>query len=145
MTHRIAIDPGVNTGVAVATSGVLVSVATHTFIEALFAIEELRTRGWAFELVIEDPRGIYVPPGQRNPQRLKGVGSVERDAKLWIEYAEHHGIPYRAVKPGPYRSIDAQQFARITGWQGRTSEHARAAAMMVFERPCPSTPLPSPR
>lgn len=128
-TYQIAIDPGVHTGLAVAVDGVLVDVLTCSFWEAASLI-----RGFdvSYELVIEDPRGIYVPPGQRNPQRIKGVGSVERDAKLWIEYAEHYDIPYRTVKPGRYRKIDAETFRKWTGWTGRTSEHARAAAMMIW-------------
>lgn len=131
-TYQIGIDPGVNTGLAMAKDGVLRDVRTCSFWEAHAHIRTQSVRGYPIELVIEDPRGIYVPPGQRNPQRIKGVGSVERDAKLWIEYAEHYGIPYRTVKPGKYRKIDADTFRKWTGWTGRTSEHARAAAMMVW-------------
>lgn len=130
--YQIAIDPGVNTGLAIAVDGVLVDVRTCSFWEANAHIKSERFLGYRVELIIEDPRGIYVPPGQRNPQRIKGVGSVERDAKLWIEYAEHYGIPYRTVKPGKYRKIDAETFRKWTGWTGRTSEHARAAAMMIW-------------
>jgi hypothetical protein len=131
-TYQIAIDPGVHTGLAVAKDGVLIDVRTCSFWVAHWQLSSLHSVGEKVELIIEDPRGIYVPPGQRNPQRIKGVGSVERDAKLWIEYAEHYGIPYRTVKPGKYRKIDADTFRRWTGWTGRTSEHARAAAMMVW-------------
>lgn len=135
-TYQIAIDPGVHTGLAVAVDGVLVDVRTCSFWEAAQILADMRYKNdIPIELVIEDPRGIYVPPGQRNPQRIKGVGSVERDAKLWIEYAEHCGIPYRTVKPGKYRKIDADTFRKWTGWTGRTSEHARAAAMMIFSKP----------
>lgn len=146
MTDRIrtvaAIDPGVNTGFAVTVNGELTDVETYTFTEAqawllncIRAYNDPEKRGCCtLDLVIEDPRGQYVPFHQREPQRIKGVGSVERDAKLWIEFAEYYGIKYRTVKPGKYRKIDAKTFAKITGWTGRTSEHARAAAMMVFEK-----------
>lgn len=134
-TYQISIDPGVHTGLAIAKDGVLVDVRTCSFWEAHAHIKAVNAKGYPIEFIIEDPRGIYVPPGQRNPQRIKGVGSVERDAKLWIEYAEHYGIPYRTVKPGKYRKIDAETFKKWTGWTGRTSEHARAAAMMVFSKP----------
>ncbi len=129
-----AIDPGVNTGMALAIDGVLHEVYTVSFTKAQADILELVNRGNAIELVIEDPRGQYVPLAQREPQRIKGVGSVERDCKLWIEFCEFYGIPYRLVKPGKYRKIDAKTFKQITGWTDRTSEHARAAAMMVFEK-----------
>ena len=29
-------------------------------------------------------------------------------------------------------AVDAARFAKLTGWQGRTSEHARDAAMLVY-------------
>ena len=127
-----AIDPGVHTGMALAIDGILVEVYTASFTKAQADILELVNRGNAIELVIEDPRGQYVPLAQREPQRIKGVGSVERDCKLWIEFCEFYGIPYRLVKPGKYRKIDAKTFRKWTGWDGRTSEHARAAAMMVI-------------
>lgn len=129
-----AIDPGVHTGMALAIDGVLQEVYTVSFTNAQAIILAARERGHFVELVIEDPRGQYVPLDQREPQRIKGVGSVERDAKLWIEFAEYYGIKYRTVKPGKYRKIDAKTFKALTGWTGRTSEHARAAAMMVFDK-----------
>lgn len=132
----IGIDPGVNTGIAVAVEGVLEVVETRDFWRAVELVDSYRRL--AFTLIIEDPRGQRVAPSQYNSARLRGVGSVERDAKLWIEYAEHYGIPYRAVKPGKLRKIDAATFAKLTGWTLRTSEHARAAAMMVFERTKPT-------
>lgn len=139
--YQISIDPGVHTGLAIAKDGVLELVRTYSFWEAhaeirafLGAASEI---GYKVELVIEDPRGQRVSKNddRYGPHRLKGVGSVERDAKLWIEYAEHYGIPYRTVKPGKYRKIDADTFRKWTGWTGRTSEHARAAAMMIFSKP----------
>ncbi len=132
----IGIDPGVNTGIAMAIDGVLEVVETRDFWRAVELVDSCRRL--AFTLIIEDPRGQRVAPSQYNSARLRGVGSVERDAKLWIEYAERYGIPYRAVKPGKLRKIDAATFAKLTGWTGRTSEHARAAAMMVHERTKPN-------
>ena len=137
MTYRIrtvvGIDPGVHTGMALAIDGVLREVYTVSFTNAQAILLKMRERGHLFELVIEDPRGQYVPFHQREPQRIKGVGSVERDAKLWIEFAEYYNIPYRTVKPGKYRKIDAATFRKWTGWIGRTSIHSRCAAMMVLQ------------
>ena len=129
----IGIDPGVHTGFAVAQNGCLSDVNTLSFTNAQAILLEMRDRGHFLELVIEDPRGQYVPFHQREPQRIKGVGSVERDAKLWIEFAEYYNIPYRTVKPGKYRKIDAATFRKWTGWIGRTSIHSRCAAMMVLQ------------
>lgn len=132
-----AIDPGVKTGFAVVDNGHFTDIETMTFTEAqawcLNCIKCYRVLpGHTLELVIEDPRGQYVPLAQREPQRIKGVGSVERDCKLWIEFCEFYGIKYRLVKPGKYRKIDAATFRKWTGWIGRTSIHSRCAAMMVI-------------
>lgn len=138
ITTIVGIDPGVNTGFAVVDNGELSDVLTLSFTEAQAWCLKCRARYaeqgnvHTLELVIEDPRGQYVPYGQREAQRIKGVGSVERDCKLWIEFCEFYGIPYRLVKPGKYRKIDAATFRKWTGYEGRTSEHARAAAMMVW-------------
>lgn len=128
----VGIDPGVSTGFAIAVDGKITVMQTWGIVEAMaFILDRLNLS--AIELVIEDPRGQYVPPSQREPARIKGVGSVERDCKIWIEFAEFYSIPYRLVKPGKYRKIDAKTFRQWTGWEGRTSEHARAAAMMVWQ------------
>lgn len=135
----VGIDPGVNTGFAVTDNGSFTDICTLTFTEAqawcLNCIKCYREQGRTdtLELVIEDPRRQFVPYAQREPQRIKGVGSVERDCKLWIEFCEFYEIPYRLVKPGKYRKVDAKTFNMWTGWKDRTSEHARAAAMMIFE------------
>lgn len=134
----VGIDPGVNTGFCVIDNGHITDIETMTFTEAQAWCLNCRARYAeqggisTLELVIEDPRGQYVPYSQREPQRIKGVGSVERDCKLWIEFCEFYNIPYRLVKPGKYRKIDAKTFRQWTGWTGRTSEHARAATMMVW-------------
>ena len=136
----VGIDPGVNTGFCVTDNGSLTDIETMTFTEAqawcLNCVECYSKQGGVntLELVIEDPRGQRVGRNDERygPHRLKGVGSVERDCKLWIEFCEFYKIPYRLVKPGKYRKIDAKTFKQWTGWTGRTSEHARAATMMVW-------------
>jgi len=130
----------VNTGFAVVDNGSFTDIETMTFTEAqawcLNCIARYREQGNinTLELVIEDPRGQFVPKGdpRYGSGRLKGVGSVERDCKLWIEFCEFYSIPYRLTKPGKHRKIDAKTFKQWTKWEGRTSEHARCAAMMVL-------------
>lgn len=135
MRTTIAIDPGVHTGFAMTIDGDLVHVVTMTFTEAQqFVLNRIQQHPIEdLQLVIEDPRNQWVPREKYDLARLKGVGSVEAHFKLWVEFCEHYSIGYRTPKPGKYRRIDAMTFAQWTGWKGRTSEHARAAAMMVWE------------
>ena len=140
MTYRIrtvvGIDPGVHTGMALAIDGVLREVYTVSFTNAQAILLKMRERGHLFELVIEDPRGQYVPYNQREPQRIKGVGSVERDAKLWIDWCEFNRLKYITLRPSKKTKtkLTASEFAKITGWTKKTNEHGRDAGMLVFGR-----------
>ena len=62
------------------------------------------------------------------------VGKVKRDTQLISEWCEMKKL--RVLKIVPKRNaqtkLDAIVFKNITGWDGRTSEHARDAAMLVF-------------
>ena len=73
--------------------------------------------------------------GSKGREALQGAGSIKRECQLWAEWLAAVGCSYRAVSPhskGP--KLDAAQFARLTGWPGRTNEHGRDAAMLVFGR-----------
>jgi hypothetical protein len=65
--------------------------------------------------------------------RRQGAGSVKRDAKIWQDFCEDMDIPFEAVKPcAGATKRTTETFERLTGWKGRTSNHARDAAMLVF-------------
>lgn len=45
------------------------------------------------------------------------------------------GIEFRALPPTKGATkMSAEAFRDLTGWRGRTSEHSRDAAMLVFGR-----------
>jgi hypothetical protein len=61
----------------------------------------------------------------------RNVGENHAVGKLLVEYCEHEGVEFEAVKP--YASkIDSKTFKRISGWQGRTNQEKRDAAMLVI-------------
>ena len=67
--------------------------------------------------------------------RLQGAGSVKRDAKIWEDWCKEHDYEVVFVKPmGKGLKKSAEEFKRITKWEGRTNEHSRDAAMIVFGR-----------
>ena len=44
-----------------------------------------------------------------------------------------HGIDFEAVPPKNNKTkMTAEAFERMTGWKGRTNEHGRDAAMLVY-------------
>lgn len=135
----IGIDTGRNTGFAVWDGSSFRELDTRPLHRALFAVRDY-AREWGPESVtiyIEDARLRKWIPKETNRSeyrgKLMGAGSVKRDATIWEEFCEDYGIQLVLVPP-KYNTtkLAPQVFARITGYKGRTSEHARDAAMLVF-------------
>jgi hypothetical protein len=127
----IGIDPGVTTGFAVwdALSRKLLRVESHSILKAhrevLFLMGAL--------VVFEDARKIRIGGGATfgDRNRLQGVGSVKRDSAIWEEFLTMHGLPFVSRKASATK-LDDEPFRKLTGWTGRTNNHARDAAMIVF-------------
>jgi len=142
----IGIDPGVKTGLAVINHGLLEKVMTLDFWNAIKHVEayleELKTTHEIdIRVYIEDPN-LNKPVfdrGQRGRKALniaQKVGSNKRDAQLLIEFCNLRELPVLAVRPvaGPFTKMTAEFFKRQTGWNGRTSQHARDAAGLILGR-----------
>lgn len=139
----IGIDTGVNTGLAVWDSDckAFSLIDTMPIHRALSLVESLHheqadERREVF-VIFEDARQRKWLPTERSISeqrgRLQGAGSVKRDAGIWEDFLNDYCIPYRAVPPAKgLTKWDANTFKAITKWQGRTSNHARDAAMLVF-------------
>lgn len=133
----IGIDPGTNTGFAKSYDGNLVEVKTYSIIEAissvLFTINHARQHGHDLIIYIEDARKRKWVTGGR--EKLQGVGSVKRDCGIWEEFCVHHEVDFQLISPKNNRTkLTQEQFKRLTGWEHRTSEHARDAAMLIWGR-----------
>lgn len=133
----IGIDTGTKTGIAVTNDGNLETVFTMSIVEAMEFVKD--RLGYAsllkkkVKIYIEDARKRKWVTGGR--EKLQGVGSVKRDAVIWEEFCVYHGIAYELVAPkNNSTKLDKETFKRLTGWQGRTSQHARDAVMLVWGR-----------
>ena len=140
--YCIGIDPGKHTGIAVwNTKG------QHFFyIDTLFIHDALHyVRSFSKEghddvrVYFEDARRRQYLPKERNASeyrgKLMGAGSVKRDSVIWQDALTDWGIPFEMVPPrAGATKWDADTFARITGYKGRTSNHARDAALLVYGR-----------
>ncbi|MBR1690590.1 MAG: hypothetical protein IJ713_07435 [Oscillibacter sp.] len=138
MIH-IGIDTGRHTGFAVWDGTRFVELDTKSISAAI--LETLRyAANFGRENVtvyIEDARlRTWIPREKSLAEfkgRAQGAGSVKRDASIWEDFCAEEEI--RLVKvPPKYNTtkLSSEAFARITGYKGRTSEHARDAAMLVF-------------
>ncbi|TGK36185.1 hypothetical protein EHQ12_04185 [Leptospira gomenensis] len=132
----IGIDPGVNTGFAAYSreSRKLVHVATYGVLKAQDEVLAYWEKDKSLCLLIEDARKRKWFGDNAGAKRM-GAGSVKRDCKLWEEFCNKNGIPFRLVHPkkGGTKNKPAE-FQILTGWTGRTSSHARDAAMIVYGR-----------
>lgn len=145
MAIYIGIDPGTHTGFAVwdSTSRSFLEVATYPLWKAMDEV-----RKWNYtclaqqtELVIifEDARKRTWFQKDRNSSEyrghLMGAGAAKRDAAIWEEFLSGNRILFQAHKPrAGMTKWSAAYWAGVTGWKGRTSEHARDAALLVLGR-----------
>lgn len=139
MLH-IGIDTGVHTGFAVWNSRTkefeeVTSLPIHEALRRVFEefasltevnvhFEDARQRRW-----------YDTHTAAKDRARLQGAGSIKRDCTIWEDALTDWGVPFEAVPPRRNMTkLSAEQFRRITGWQGKTNEHSRDAAMLVFQR-----------
>lgn len=137
----VGIDCGVDTGFAVWDSELkeMLHVATLKIHKAMQYVLNYIDHGCALTVVFEDARQRRWIPKEGSLSKWKGramgAGSVKRDAVIWQDFCTDLGIPYLAEPPKKgLTKWDADTFRKVTGWKGRTSNHARDAALLVFGR-----------
>lgn len=138
----IGIDTGTHTGLAVWDGDRLTAVETIPIHAALLRVKELAAfyghNGNGVTVYFEDARlrkWYGTRTAKQDRARLQGAGSVKRDCAIWEEALSDWGIPFVAVAPkNNLTKMTAEYFRSLTGWTGRTSEHGRDAAMLVFGR-----------
>lgn len=137
------IDPGEHTGVAMYDGSRLIEVTTVQIHRALQMVasfvEVAQANGIPVRVVFEDARKRRWLPSEKNASeyrgRLMGAGSVKRDCTIWEDFLKDLGVDYIAQAPrAGMTKLSPEAFARLTGWKGRTSNHARDAAMLVYGR-----------
>lgn len=136
------IDPGVKTGFALwdADKQEFRHITTTTIIGVTHMLTELIVSNSIKEIWFEDSR----KRGGRQ-HNLQGAGSIKRDCSIWQQFCEYYKIKHKEIAPQTLTAtirkfvadksqtkIDDKTFKKITGWKGRTSQHARDAAMLVY-------------
>lgn len=130
----IGIDPGVNTGIAMydVRSKSLTALHTFTAVQAEEMVKRMAVEGRQVLVRFEDAR-LRQWFGKSGREQLQGAGSIKRDCQRWEEFLTYYDIPFEEVAPRNNRTkMTADEFKRLTGWQERTSSHARDAAALVF-------------
>lgn len=137
----IGIDTGKNTGFATYSpiSRQLLSVETipiHQAMERVLAI----SLTMKVKVRVEDARQRKYFGDKNNAEvkasvdaKHQGAGSVKRDAVIWEDFLTDKGIAFEMVNPEKNSTkLEPAAFIKYTGWTGRTSNHARDAAMLVY-------------
>jgi hypothetical protein len=135
----IGIDPGTHTGVAVwdTRERKFLSLDTMPIHRALDMVFVLRCKVGIsnIQVVFEDARQRKWFGREDTDAKKQGAGSVKRDCSIWEDFCKDHGIPFQAKPPiKGATKVSAAYFKIISHYQGRTSEHARDAAMLVIGR-----------
>ena len=135
----IGIDTGVHTGIAVWNSErkELAVVATMKIHEAMNIVYDYADSDSPLQVRFEDARQRKWIPMSKNMTaelgRAQGAGYVKAHCQIWEDFLTDYRIPFEAIAPRRnVTKLSAEQFGRITGYKGRTSEHARDAAMLVY-------------
>lgn len=130
--HRyvIGIDSGVNTGFSIwDRQGQKLIECYSVMIHHAFELI-LKYRPECFVRVEDARLRKYIIGGR---EKLQGAGSIKRDAKIWEDFLTDKNIPFEMVAPKNNRTkLDDANFKKITGFEGRTNQHARDAAMLVY-------------
>lgn len=141
MAYLIGLDPGKHTGIAIWDTETqdFARVDTMSIHKALLFVYEFQTLRDKTRVYFEDARQRrWLPKDTSSSEyrgHLMGAGSVKRDSVIWQDALTDWGIPFEMVPPrAGATKWDAATFARITGYKGRTSNHARDAALLVYGR-----------
>lgn len=142
----IGIDPDAQkSGIAIYKDGVLEKLEMWSFADILTAFRGMSESkpSWVdVVIVLEDVEAIrttFLRKGQ-NPAAMRkiaqNVGQVKQTARLIKEMAAGYCINIVMVKPlgGLAKSAkkNADLFKRLTGWEGRSNEDTRDAAMLAL-------------
>ena len=140
MIH-IGIDPGTHTGLAVWDSGqerflLLETLPIHKALDLVCKWQQdCKDMDVAMDVTFEDARQRTWFGKGNVSAKMQGAGSVKRDCSIWEDFLRDKGIPFWAKPPGKgMTKVTPDYFRMISGYQGRTSEHSRDAAMLVIGR-----------
>lgn len=133
----IGIDVGTHTGFAVWDSSErkLLSLDTLLIHQAMSDVMYWYMRCDGDIMVIFEDARLRKWYGENSNAKMQGAGSVKRDSSIWEDFLKDKKIQYQAVHPlKNMTKLTDIYFKQLTGWQGKTSEHSRDAAMLVIGR-----------
>lgn len=136
MADIVGIDTGTKTGFCYLSNGEICQLKTFGIITAMAEVLQIYKEKHNLVVAIEDTRKRKWVAQDIGRERLKGVGSVNRDSAIWQEFCEYHNIQYRLIAPAQLQGLtkmNVNKFQKFSGWQGKSSEHSRDAYMVAWK------------
>ncbi len=134
MTTILGIDPGVNTGVAIFKAGSLHALLTiephmlpalidmHKPGRVVFEDSRLQTHVWT--------RGRTMAA---NCKMARNVGEIDAWCRLITAVCGELKIAAHGISPEQKGAkLNSMQFRQQTGWEGKSNQHERDAAMVAW-------------
>lgn len=135
MNLIIGIDPDLDkSGVAILGDSLELKNMTFPEIVELFRNEQDNIKkvvieaGWLNKK--SNFHGAYGQSKAKGEAIARNVGENHATGKLLVEMAKSLGLAVVEVRPTRTK-LKAEDFNRITGWQGRTNQEQRDAAMLI--------------
>lgn len=133
----IGIDPGTHTGLAVwdDKKKELTSLETLPIHRALARVLAISGTDETFVVFEDAKQRTWFGKDKNSSAKLQGAGSIKRDCSIWEDFLTDYEIPFRAVPPQKGGTKWTEDYFKlVTGWKGKTSNHSRDAAILVYGR-----------
>lgn len=135
--YAIGIDVGKHTGLAIWNCKerkleVVTSMLIHQAMKYVVDFKDAGKGKYSIMVKVEDARKRFMF-GNTSSEKWQGAGSIKRDSTIWEDFLLDLKIPHQMSAPkDSITKLDDARFKRLTKWEGRTNEHSRDAAMLVF-------------
>jgi hypothetical protein len=130
----VGLDPGAFTGVAVFDGGKLWKMETI----GPHQIADYLTKARPRRVIFEDSRLIsHLFTTNKNTRvalnMARKVGQVDGYCNIIVSVCADLGIPAHGISPKDKGAkMDAARFGDVTGWEGKSNQHERDAAMVAW-------------
>lgn len=143
MVIRVGIDPDINkSGFAITIDGALVRVEARTFFDLCEMLNGARNtaKDIGAMLMVTIEAGWLIKKSNWHPAQGRGIrdriakniGENHASGKLIARWCDEAGIPYELIPPRG--KVKSARFKRLTGWNKRTNQDMRDAAMLIWGR-----------
>lgn len=131
----LGLDPGSSTGVATFIDGALVHLRTVDPAEMIDAIRLANPQRVIFEdSRLQSHTWTQAKTRAAALKMARNVGEIDAWCKLIVATCERLSIVAHGISPkGKGAKLDATQFAAATGWDGKSNQHERDAAMVAWK------------